>query len=183
MGSFYTRTGDDGFTSLLGKGRVSKSDLRLEALGTLDEANAALGMARAMCQLDLTKGILVQVQRDMYMIMTEISTVPGNEDKFTRLEQNQVTWLEGKLEYLEQRLSIPKEFILPGDTLPGAGLDLARTIVRRAERRVDELYQREELHNRELLCYLNRLSSLCFVLELFENYQIKQTDPTLAKES
>jgi cob(I)alamin adenosyltransferase len=181
MGSFYTRTGDDGYTGLLGKGRVSKSDRRIEALGTVDEANAALGLARAMSGVENTKQILLHVQRDLYGIMTELSTVQGNRAIFPQINQSHVTWLEEKLDDLGKTITIPAEFILPGDTIPGAGLDLARTVVRRAERRVAELSQRKELTNANLLCYLNRLSSLCFVIELVENYHAGQSGPTLAK--
>lgn len=181
MGSFYTRTGDDGYTGLLGKGRVSKSDRRIEALGTVDEANAALGLARAMSGLENTKQILLHVQRDLYGIMTELSTVQGNRAIFPQINQSHITWLEEKLDDLGKTITIPAEFILPGDTIPGAGLDMARTVVRRAERRVAELSQRKELTNANLLCYLNRLSSLCFVIELVENYHAGLSGPTLAK--
>jgi cob(I)alamin adenosyltransferase len=183
MGSFYTRNGDDGSTGFLGKGRILKSDIRMEALGSLDEANAALGIARAMSGLENTKQTLLHVQRDLYGIMTEISAVQEGGGKFPQINQSHITWLEDKMNDLGKTIEIPAEFIIPGDTIPGAGLDLARTIIRRAERRVVELSQRNDLNNTNLLCYLNRLSSLCFVIELVENYHAGQSGPTLAKGS
>lgn len=181
MGSFYTRSGDDGFASLLGKGRVSKSDLRIEVLGSLDEANAALGFARAMSGLESTRLILLHIQRDLYGIMTEISTLQGNGAKFPQVNQSHLAWLEEEINELSQSITIPENFIIPGDTIPGASLDLARAAVRRAERRVAELSQSNETNNPFLLSYLNRLSSLCFVIELVENNHAGRSEPTLAK--
>ena len=92
-----------------------------------------------------------------------------------------MTRLESSIETISQNISIPKEFIVPGDTPAEAGLDLARTVVRRAERRVMELAQAGQLQNTIILGYLNRLSSLCFILELVENQRAGQIKPTLAK--
>jgi cob(I)alamin adenosyltransferase len=182
MNSFFTREGDDGFTGLLGEGRVSKADLRMEALGALDEANAALGLARASAAAEQIKTMLLQAQRDLYLMMAEVASTPENAPRLTRIDHPQVAWLEEQVEMVSRQVNIPKEFIIPGDTMAEANLDLARTVVRRAERRVAELFQRGWISNEFLLHYLNRLSSLCFVAELFENAQAGQARPTLAKE-
>ena len=176
----YTRTGDDGTTGLLGEDRVSKDHPRIEALGALDEASATLGMARASCLAPQTPPILREVQRDLYKLMAEVAATPENADKFKGFDAARVAWIEEQTDEIQSVVSIPKEFILPGDTPSGASLSLARAVVRRAERRVTELFQLKELANTELLRYLNRLSSLCFVLEILENKAAGQ-DTSLAK--
>jgi len=167
--SFYTSKGDDGTTNLLGEGRVAKYHARIEAVGTLDESTAALGLARAQC-LDPRSGpILIEAQRDLYKLMAEVASTPENAQKFHFIDEGRVKWLEEQTDALSAAVEMPKQFILPGDSLAGAALSLARAIIRRAERRVVELYDEQELINPDLQRYLNRLSSLCFVLELVEN--------------
>ena len=167
--SFYTTKGDDGTTSLLGEGRVTKYHARIEAVGTLDEASAALGLARAQCLDALSAPILLEAQRDLYRVMAEVAATPENAEKFRSIDPARVRWLEEQTDALSQQVEMPKEFILPGDSLAGAALSLARAIVRRAERRVVELHDEQAVSNPDLQRYLNRLSSLCFVLELVEN--------------
>lgn len=177
----YTRTGDDGTTGLLGEDRVSKDHPRIEALGALDEASSALGLARTSCQAPQTPLILREAQRDVYKLMSEVAATPENADKFKGIDSARVAWLEEQAEIINNMVIMPKEFILPGDTPSGAALSLARAIVRRAERRVTKLFTLKELSNTEMLRYLNRLSSLCFVLELLEN-QLAGRSTSLAKE-
>jgi cob(I)alamin adenosyltransferase len=181
MSQFYTRKGDDGTTGLLGEGRVPKDHRRLDAVGTIDEASAALGVARASSKYPQTKEILLRVQRDLYGLMAEVAATPVNATCFRSITTDRVTWLEAQIEQISRIVEIPKEFIIPGDTPAGAALDLARTIVRRAEREVTHLSHNGELENDRLLSYLNRLSSLCFVLELLENHASGQVKPNLAK--
>ena len=181
MTKFYTQTGDDGYTGLLGEGRLPKNAPRMEAIGDLDEATAALGMARAACQLSQTAEILLTIQRDLYQLMSEVAATPENAARFRKITAQRVSWLEEWTDSISVQVSLPKDFILPGDTLPGASLALARTIVRRAERRVAGLLHQAEIENPQLLRYLNRLSSLCFVLELQENQAAGKSLPTLAK--
>jgi cob(I)alamin adenosyltransferase len=181
MTSFYTRTGDEGYTGLLGEGRVPKYHLRTEALGTVDEATAAIGVARATCREPQVGPILLSVQRDLYKLMAEVAATPENAATFRTIDEGRVGWLESQTDQVSAMTSIPHEFIIPGDTPGGAALDLARAIVRRAERRVAELMHQEEISNKELVRYLNRLSSLIFVLELLEN-QYEGHSTTLAKE-
>jgi cob(I)alamin adenosyltransferase len=181
MPPFYTRKGDDGTTGMLGEGRLPKYHPRMEALGALDEASASLGLARAGCRAPQTAPILVRIQRDLYGLMAEVAAAPGNADRFRTIQAEHVTWLETQTDALEASVEVPKEFILPGDTPAGAALSLARAVVRRAERRLAELHDQGEVANPELLRYLNRLSSLCFVLELAENQAAGQAT-SLAKE-
>ena len=167
--TFYTAKGDDGTTGLLGEGRVMKYDARIEAIGTVDESTAALGLARAQC-LDPRSGpILLEAQRDLYKLMAEVAATPENAERFRGIDATRVKWLEEQTDELSKVIEMPKEFILPGDSLAGAALSLARAIIRRAERRVVEMFDTDGLSNPDLQRYLNRLSSLCFVLELLEN--------------
>lgn len=179
--AFYTGNGDDGYTGVLGAGRVPKEDLRIEALGALDEATAALGFARSTGCTAETASILLRVQRDLYLLMAEVAATPENAAKFRQIGEEHVTWIESQIEAIGRQVEMPKEFIVPGDTLPGAALSLARAVVRRAERRVAALFHQQGLENIDLLRYLNRLSSLCFVLELRENKAGGKEKPTLAK--
>ena len=169
MSPFYTRQGDDGYTGLLGAGRVPKHAPRPEAYGSIDEASAALGVARSLARSKETQATLVVVQRDLYHLMAEVAAAPEQAERFRKIDDRRLQWLEAKSEEFAARVDVPKEFIVFGDAQAGAALDLARTIVRRAERKVAWLAHHGELSNPDLLRYLNRLSSLCFVLELLEN--------------
>ena len=166
--SFFTRKGDDGTTGLLGKGRVAKHEPRIEAVGTLDEASAALGLARSLAQEEHCGPLLLDAQRDLYQLMAEVAASPENAAQF-RFDAKRVEWLEQQIEAFSKSVQMPGEFIIPGDTPGGAALSLARAVVRRAERRLVELFDRKKTANRALQQYLNRLSSLLFVMELAEN--------------
>ncbi|MGE5072305.1 MAG: cob(I)yrinic acid a,c-diamide adenosyltransferase [Anaerolineae bacterium] len=178
--SFYTRRGDDGSTGLLGKGRVAKNDARIETLGNLDEASAALGVARASARDQRCGPVLLQAQRDLYLLMAEVASSPENTDQF-HFDPARVTWLERQIDELGKTVEMPSEFIVPGDSAGGAALSVARAVVRRAERRLVELLQPERTANEALRQYLNRLSSMLFVLELIEN-QAAGKPTTKAKE-
>lgn len=182
MPGFYTRTGDDGYTGLLGEGRVPKYHPVTEAVGAIDEAAAALGLGRAACRGERSAGLILTVQRDLYHLMAEIAATPENVARFRQIDALRVGWLEQQTDVLSNLVELPKDFILPGDSPAGAALALARTVVRRAERRVARLYHEQMIENPELLRYLNRLSSLCFVLELYENQAIGVVSPTLARQ-
>jgi cob(I)alamin adenosyltransferase len=181
MPPIYTRSGDDGSTGLLGEGRLPKYHLRLETLGVLDEASAALGLARALCKGSRTGSLLKEIQRDLYNLMAEVAATPENVQQFQTLEKVRVTWLEKQIDDIAAAAPVPADFILPGDSLAGAALAMARTIVRRAERRAAELLDSGGIGNRVLLQYLNRLSSLVFALEVFEN-TLAGESTSLAKE-
>ncbi len=178
---FYTTTGDDGSTGLLGEGRVPKDHPRMEAIGAIDEAGACLGLARAHAQAPQAAAFLEEVQRHLYRLMAEVAATPENAAQFRSIGSEQVAWLEARIAEIGESVPAPKAFILPGDSVGGAYLDLARTVVRRAERRLAALIRSGEVENRELLRYLNRLSSLCYALELLENHTAGVTT-TKAKE-
>jgi len=182
MSKLYTSTGDDGYTGLLGEGRVPKYHPRTEAVGVLDESSAAIGLARALSQVETSAELLLEAQRNLYKIMAEISATPENAASFHSITPEIVSKLEEQIDLLSDRIEIPREFIVPGDTQPGAALALARSIVRRAERQVARLLHDHEIDNGEILRYLNRLSSLCFILELIEGQTAGSDKPTLAKQ-
>ena len=179
--NYYTGTGDDGTTGLLGEGRVSKTDARIETLGALDESTATLGLARAQARDPRSAKIVLEAQRDLYKLMAEVAARPEQAEKFHAIDAGRVTWVESQIDRLASTITMPREFIVPGDTPAGAALSLARAVIRRAERRVVELVTAKDVSNPELIRYLNRLSSLCFVLELVENAAAGK-ETTLAKE-
>ena len=167
---FYSGRGDDGYTRLLGPGRVPKYDPRPEAYGTVDEAQAALGLARAAGGTTEGKRIVLALQRDLYTLMAELAAAGDEDSPFAgSVNAVAVARLEGWLADLESRVEAPTEFVVPGDSAAGAALHLARTVVRRAERRAARLADDGLLPNPHVLRYLNRLSSLLFVLALFED--------------
>jgi cob(I)alamin adenosyltransferase len=180
MTSSSMGNGDDGYTGLIGKGRVPKYHPRPDAYGTVDEASAALGLARSLTQSDEISRITEAVQRDLYALMAELATLDMESSKAEPFSGERVSWLEQQIQQLEKLTERPKEFVVGGDAPAGAAFDLARTIVRRAERLVARLLHTEEIRNSELLRYLNRLSSLCFLLSIRE-YQLAGIDrPSLA---
>lgn len=181
MPEFFTRNGDDGSTGLLGDERVPKFHLRPSAYGALDEASSALGLARAYALSAETAELILDIQRDLYKIMAEVAATPQQASRFRSIDAQRVTWLESRIESIGSRVSMPSGFVIPGDSQSGAALDLARTVVRRAERLVVQLAREDTLANDAILPYLNRLSSLCFVLELWENFQSGAGPPTMAR--
>jgi cob(I)alamin adenosyltransferase len=178
--TFYTRAGDEGYTGLLGAGRIAKEDARLEAVGSVDEANATLGIVRSLSRSPGAAETILQIQRDLYGLMAEIAATPDNAERFRSIDGQRVAWLEGIVDDLSAQVEVPKEFIVPGDVPEGAFVDLARAVVRRAERRVADLFHRGEVLNPDLLRYLNRLSSYCFLLELRETLLAKQSSGAAA---
>ncbi|HLJ66386.1 MAG TPA: cob(I)yrinic acid a,c-diamide adenosyltransferase [Chloroflexota bacterium] len=169
MAQVTTRTGDDGYTDLLGPGRVPKYHRRPEAYGTVDEATSALGLARASSGRDDVKQHIYTFQRDLYILMAELATPPENYGKVDfKIRREDVERLDSLGEELKGKVEIGKEFIVPGGSVAGAALDLARTIVRRAERRVARLYHDGDVTNVDALRYLNRLSDVLFILARYE---------------
>lgn len=178
---FYTATGDEGYTDLLGAERVPKYAPRPTAYGTLDEVSSALGLARATARTECSGEILLGIQRHLYQIMTELAATPEAAARFRQTTADDVARLERMIDELEVDIELPNEFVIPGDTLPGAALDLARAVTRRAERIVARLIHQGEFDNREVLRYLNRLSSLLFVLARYEDAAAGVTNVTLAR--
>ncbi len=182
MKKFYTRTGDDGYTGLLGKDRVPKYHPRPATNGEIDEATAALGLARATTTSDDIKNTLLHIQRDLYELMAEVASTIENAANFRSISQQHVMFIESKIDDFSKSTVIPKEFIIPGDNQSSATLSLARAIIRRAERSIVKLYHEGEIENQYILQYLNRLSSLLFVMELYEIERTSHDQPTLAKD-
>ena len=180
---WYTGTGDAGITSLLGDIQVPKYHPQPEAFGAVDEASAALGLARAFSQIGDVQQILLAVQRDLYHMMAELAATREAAARFRRIDRARVDWLAHHTDDFGARVTMPREFIVPGDTHAGAFLDLARTLVRRAERVVARLCDDGLCDNNAILPYLNRLSSLCFVLARLEDQTGRQGPITLAKEN
>lgn len=161
----YTRTGDKGDTGLFGGLRVRKDDARVEAYGTVDEANAAIGVALAHCYVPIVQRVLSEVQSDLFTMGAELASVAGHESRLgiALLSAADATRLERYIDEAEAPLPALKNFVLPGGPPDVASLHLARTIVRRAERRVLTLAERENVRG-EVIVYLNRLADLLFVL-------------------
>lgn len=139
----------------------------MEAVGAVDEANAWLGMLRSHCSPSHADTLL-QIQKDLYGLMAELSAAAEHAEKFRAIDTGKVSWLEQKIAEISAGLPELREFIVPGDHPAGAMVDVARTVIRRAERRCVALHLEEPLDNPALLAYLNRLSSYCFTLELAE---------------
>lgn len=171
----YTRKGDDGTTGLLfGGARVSKADLRTDAYGTTDEAVSALGLARASIgpATDRTEvrlaELALRLQRELFVVGAELATHVDRRSRLTdgvsRVTDHMVSALEDEIDELEALVEQPKEFVLPGESMTGAALDLARTTVRRAERRCVALASQDGLPDSHVVRYLNRLADLLFVM-------------------
>jgi len=164
---FYTAKGDHGDTARLGgDARISKSSLLLEAVGTVDEATSAIGMARALVEDAALKATLRTVQEHFVQLMAHLSATPDTRERYPGPGADALAWLEARIAGLEAELPPLRAFVLPGDSLPGAALHVARTAIRRAERCVVALAEAEPGVETVSLAYLNRLSSLLFVAAL-----------------
>ena len=175
MTPIYTRTGDDGTTSLVGGRRVPKDDPRIEANGTLDELNALLGVARAQTLPEGADGILVLLQSQLFVLGAELAAPPGGKGR--RIGPADTARLEAEIDALDLLLPPLGHFILPGGTPAGSLLHLARAVARRAERQCAPL-GRSGAVGPAFLRYLNRLSDLLFVLARSVN--LRQSAPETA---
>jgi len=165
MAKVTTGTGDTGYTGLIGEQRVPKYDPRPDTFGTVDEATSALGLARAVAKDQKVKDMILRIQQDLYLLMAELATTPENYEKMGfRVTADHVHRLEQQEEALKREVEIPNKFVIPGDTPDGAALDLARTIIRRAERMAVKLLHEGVIENKEVVVYLNRLSDLVFII-------------------
>ena len=178
---FFTKRGDDGYTDLLGGPRLAKDDLRIAALGEIDEATSTIGLARASARGEETRSALLHVQKDLYLLMADIATVSGKNAEQPRLHTGQIDGLEALIRSFDDRITIPKEFVAPGDTFSGATLDVARAVVRRAERTITHLLHGGAGATPAMVAYLNRLSSLLFGLARYED-ELAGAVPTISKE-
>lgn len=169
MVKIYTKTGDTGETSLYGGKRVPKFDLRLEAYGTVDEANAALGLSFTQLGAEMYWAELEAIQNDLFTIGSELATPHGETiGGLALITEERVTELEHAIDAMEAELPQLSNFILPSGSSLGAHLHLARTVVRRAERALARLAAQENIRP-EVVKYLNRLSDYLFVLARHAN--------------
>jgi cob(I)alamin adenosyltransferase len=166
-----TGHGDDGTTGLLYGGRISKDDPRTEAYGTIDEAVAALGVARAELRSAGLTELAAQVlrwQRELFVVGAELATNPAArerlQDGVTRVSEQMLDGVERELSQLEIDLQPPREFIVPGETAASAAIELARAVLRRAERRIVGLQRSVELQDGWVVAYVNRLADLLWLL-------------------
>jgi len=163
----YTRRGDDGTTGLFHGGRIRKDGPGPEAYGTVDEAVAALGVARAAADPDLAAEIL-RIQRQLFVVAAELATAPESrsklEDEVSRVTPAMVERLEADIDRVVAEVGSPTEFIVPGGSPVAAAIDVARTIVRRAERRAVTLVGAESTEGGNVVPYLNRLADYLFML-------------------
>ncbi len=166
----YTKTGDAGQTSLLGGARVSKADRRVDAYGDVDEANAAIGVARALGLPSDIDQTLDRIQRDLFALGASLADArarPGAQESKMLLGEADIERLEAWIDEGQASLPALRRFILPGGTAAGAALHLARTITRRAERRIVALEQPDPIQ----ITYINRLSDLLFVIARVVNHR------------
>lgn len=177
----YTARGDTGQTDLLGE-RVEKDDPRIDLIGTLDETTSTIGLGRALAQIVGTNERLKTAQRDLYQIMAELAFTDSTRPDSLRFSAERTAWLEGDLDHLSESIELPREFVLPGETIAGAALDVARTVTRRAEREAVTLTRAGIVGNTEIVRYLNRLSSLLFMVARAEDLR-ESGHIELAKDS
>jgi cob(I)alamin adenosyltransferase len=191
-----TGKGDDGTTGLLfgGPRRIAKDDPRTEAYGTIDEAVAALGLARA--ELDPAAGgtdareladLILRLQRELFVVGAELATDPADrdrlEDGISRVDEAMLDGLETTLSGVEARVTMPREFVVPGETRLSAALELARAVLRRAERRAVSLTRDGSFGGTWLLPYLNRLADLLWVLARLAEQSESKEAPTSRAQS
>jgi cob(I)alamin adenosyltransferase len=167
----YTRKGDDGTTSLWYGGRVPKTNLRTEAYGTLDEAASALGVARSLCRDERLGPDLLRVQKELFVAGAELATAPEASGRLeagvSRVSEEMVGRLERDIDSYMAEVKLPPKFVIPGGTQLSAQLDVARAVLRRAERRIVALAQEEDLAGSSLLPYVNRAADLLFAMARF----------------
>ncbi|MDH3500565.1 MAG: cob(I)yrinic acid a,c-diamide adenosyltransferase [Acidimicrobiia bacterium] len=164
----YTKKGDDGTTGLFYGGRVSKADGGPEAYGTVDEAVSALGMARAVTPDEAMAHEILRVQRELFVVAAELATAPGSRGKLvdgvSRTTAAMVETLEAAIDRVVDEVGMPTEFVVPGGDPAAAALDVARTVVRRAERRAVAYAADGGLDDTEVVRYLNRLADYLYML-------------------
>lgn len=166
----FNKRGDKGETSLLYGERVPKSDPRCEAYGTIDEAVSALGLARALSTKERVSDVIYTIQQELFIVGSELAAVDRQrlEARHGVVSAEMVERLEGLIDEFEREMEMPRVFIIPGSSPGSAALDVARTIIRRAERRVVALKNENMVPNERVLEYINRLADLVFTLARYE---------------
>ncbi|WP_339060177.1 cob(I)yrinic acid a,c-diamide adenosyltransferase [Tepidibacillus marianensis] len=180
----YTRSGDQGSTSLTGGERVEKNNPHVEAYGTVDEANSMIGLAVAKMGnekgFEKVRRALYQIQKDLFCVGAELST-PNGQKVYWPLKMEQVTFLEESIDELEEDLPPLHQFILPGGSEVGAILHLSRTIIRRAERQ--SVHLKSELSSQDVITYLNRCSDFLFVAARWVNHLLENVEKSFIPDS
>jgi cob(I)alamin adenosyltransferase len=180
----YTKTGDSGETGLFAGPRVSKDSLRIEAYGTVDELNSTLGVVRAQLARGEVETLVAEIQNDLFALGAQLATPNPAAHQTALVSTGQIEKLERAIDQFQERLEPLREFVLPAGTPAAAALHLARTVCRRAERRVVGLMRgTSEPVAGEVLVYLNRLSDLLFVMARFENKAAGRPDEAWRKPS
>lgn len=173
LNKIYTKTGDEGLTSLGDGSRISKNDIRVEAYGTIDEANSIIGVVRSYTktsELIILDNFLSSIQNELFDLGAELSTPSQDENRKLSISKSQINRLEQEIDQLNINLNPLKSFVLPGGSAASSFLHLARTTIRRAERLMVQLSVKEKNSvSKESLAYVNRLSDLCFVAARYAN--------------
>ena len=168
LNKIYTKTGDSGFTSIVGGERVSKNSLRIIAVGSVDETNSAIGVALTSSS-SYIKEILTKIQNDLFDLGADISTpIKNKDDQALRIVEEQVLQIEKKIDEINLKLKDLESFVLPGGSLTAANIHLSRSICRRAELNILALSEINKI-NPFALSFINRLSDLLFVIARHEN--------------
>lgn len=164
--------GDKGQTSLLYGGRVSKNSPRPEAYGTVDEVASILGLAKALCTAQYAKDVVHDIQKDLFLVSAELATEPEHHQELEKhgwiVTDAMVAKLVTTITDIESKVTMPASFTIPGATAGAAALDMARSTVRRAERRVVALMEADDLPNANVAAYLNRTADVLFALARYE---------------
>jgi cob(I)alamin adenosyltransferase len=176
LGRIYTRTGDKGETGLVGGTRVPKDSLRVDAYGSVDELNSVLGIARAFLNDRELDDLLAELQKDLFVVGADLASTSDHQQRnVPRITVEKISTMETTIDKFETELSPLKAFILPGGGVVGSLLHNARTVARRAERRVVTLSKAEAI-NEQMVPYMNRLSDLLFVMARVANRRENKGD-------
>jgi cob(I)alamin adenosyltransferase len=181
VAKIYTKKGDDGTTSLWYGGRVPKHHGRTDAYGSLDEACSQLGVARALCDagLEALAADILRLQDDLFVAGAELATAPEAaerlEDGISRTSDEMVAWIEERIDHYMDQVELPPKFVIPGGNALSAQLDVARTVVRRAERRITALAEEGALAGETVIHLVNRASDLVYAMARFADVD----DPAL----
>ncbi len=179
MVKIYTKKGDDGTTSLWYGGRIPKHHGRTEAYGTLDEACSQLGAARALCEDEELARAILRLQDDIFIAGAELATAPEAADRLqdgvSRTTEAMVAELEQLIDRFMAAVELPPKFVIPGGNRLSAQLDVARTVIRRAERRISELAAEGQLASETVIHFVNRASDLAFAMARYADVE----DPAL----
>ena len=165
----FNKKGDEGYTDLLFGRRELKCHPRIEAYGEIDEAVSILGLARALVKDEWSKEILLGIQHDLFLVSTELATFPEAYHRLKKtVSEDMAQRLEELINQLEARVALPHSFIIPGDSVISAILDMGRAMVRRIERQVVRLREERAISNGAILSYLNRLADLIYTLARYQ---------------